>query len=127
MKGAKWRADCRTGPNPSPRGRPRRLRRVTQPPANDRDAPSSRLLRLSVTSEGAGLGEQALVERMRTLFGGAVEETRDVAGRFEVAAYAEPPVTLPASLGPWRVEPVDPLRLRAWEEEPHGVTVAGRL
>jgi ribosomal protein L11 methyltransferase len=44
-----------------------------------------------------------------------------------VAAYEVPPVTLPAGLGSWRVEPVDDARLRVWEERPHGVVIAGRL
>src|SRR5690242_17897349 len=91
------------------------------------DGRPSRLLRLSVTAEAAGLDERALVERMRTIFPRGIEETRDERGRFEVAAYEVPPVTLPAGLGSWRVEPVDDARLRVWEERPHGVVIAGRL
>src|SRR3954470_3297967 len=64
---------------------------------------------------------------MRRIFPGGIEETRDERGRFEVAAYEEPPVTLPDGLGPWRVEPVAAARVRAWEERPHGVAIAGRL
>lgn len=87
----------------------------------------SELLRLSVTAEGAGLPERALVERMRAIFPSGVEETRDERGRFEVAAYELPPVTLPPELGPWRVEPVAAGRTRTWSEAHHGVTVGGRL
>jgi ribosomal protein L11 methyltransferase len=86
-----------------------------------------RLLRLSVTAEAAGLDERALVERMRVIFPGGIEETYDESGRFEVAAYEAPPITLPSGLGSWRVEPVDEARVRTWQEQPHGVTIAGRL
>jgi ribosomal protein L11 methyltransferase len=86
-----------------------------------------RLLRLSVTAEAAGLDERALVERMRRIFPRGIEETYDESGRFEVAAYEAPPITLPSGLGSWRIEPVDDARVRTWEEQPHGVTIAGRL
>jgi ribosomal protein L11 methyltransferase len=88
---------------------------------------ASQLLRVSVTAEAAGLDERALVERMRTIFPGGIEETYDESGRFEVAAYESPPLTLPAGLGSWRVEPVADARVRSWEEPPHGIAVAGRL
>src|SRR5690348_7271268 len=86
-----------------------------------------RLLRISVTAESAGLDERALVERMRSIFPGGIEETHDESGRFEVAAYEAPPLTLPAGLGSWRVEPVEDARVRVWLERPHGIEVAGRL
>jgi ribosomal protein L11 methyltransferase len=88
---------------------------------------SPRLLRLSVTAEAAGLDERTLVERMRKIFPAGIEETHDERGRFEVAAYQAPPVTLPAGLGSWRVEPVEEARVRAWQEQPHGVAIEGRL
>jgi ribosomal protein L11 methyltransferase len=80
-----------------------------------------------VTAEAAGVDERTLVERMRAIFPVAIEETYDERGRFEVAVYQAPPVTLPSGLGSWRVEPVDDARVRAWEEQPHGVAIAGRL
>ncbi len=80
-----------------------------------------------MTAEAAGLDERALVARMRKIFPGGIEETHDESGRFEVAAYETPPVTLPGGLGSWRVEPVDEARVRAWQEQPHGVEIAGRL
>src|SRR4051794_30183166 len=86
-----------------------------------------RLLRVSVTAESAGLDERALVERMRSIFPGGIEETHDARGHFEVAAYETPPLTLPAGLGSWRVEPVDDPRVRIWQEQPHGIEIAGRL
>jgi len=101
------------------------VRAQRRPHSESAEAP--RFLRLSVTAEGAGLDEHALVARMRAIFPAGIEETTDERGRFEVAAYEVPPVTLPRDLGPWRVEPVPEARLRAWEEEPHGVQVAGRL
>jgi ribosomal protein L11 methyltransferase len=89
------------------------------------DAPPG-LLRLSVTSDG-GLDDQSLTERMRALFPGGIEETRDARGRLEVAAYAAPPLSLPADLGPWRIEPVEDMRARVWREDHHGVLIGGRL
>jgi ribosomal protein L11 methyltransferase len=80
-----------------------------------------------VTAEAAGLDERTLVERMRTIFPAGIEETYDERGRFEVAAYQSPPLTLPAGLGSWRVEPVGEARVRSWQEQPHGVAIAGRL
>src|SRR5690348_3900747 len=88
---------------------------------------SPRMLRLSVTAEAAGLDERTLVERMRAIFPGGIEETYDERGRFEVAAYEVPPVTLPVGLGDWRVEPVEEARIRAWREQPHGVAIGDRL
>jgi len=85
------------------------------------------LLRISVTAETAGLDHAALVERMRSMFTSGIEEVRDRQGRFEVAAYETPPLTLPADLGPWRVELVGAERLRTWEELPAGQVVADRL
>jgi ribosomal protein L11 methyltransferase len=84
------------------------------------------LLRLSVTSDGS-LDDQSLAERMRALFPGGIEETRDARGRLEVAAYAAPPLSLPADLGPWRIEPVEDMRARVWREDHHGVLIGGRL
>jgi ribosomal protein L11 methyltransferase len=92
-----------------------------------RPAASSGLLRLSVTADGAGLPEADLARRMGEIFPNGVEETHDERGRFEVAAYESPPLTLPASLGAWRVEAVSPTRTRAWHERHHGVEIAGRL
>ena len=64
---------------------------------------------------------------MRALFPGGIEETRDARGRLEVAAYAAPPLTLPADLGPWRIEPVEDMRARIWREDHHGTLIGGRL
>jgi ribosomal protein L11 methylase PrmA len=96
---------------------------VTAPPHD----PPSGLLRVSVTAEGAGLDEAALLARMRAIFPTGAEEGRDERGRFEVAAYARPPMTLPGDLGTWRVEAVGVSRLRSWEELPPGEAIAGRL
>src|SRR5215207_5283947 len=85
------------------------------------------LLRVSVTAESAGLDQAALVQRMRSMFSSGIEEVRDGQGRFEVAAYETPPLTLPADLGPWRVELVGAERRRTWEELPPGQVVADRL
>jgi ribosomal protein L11 methyltransferase len=89
------------------------------------DAPPG-LLRLSVTG-GGSLSDESLTERMRALFPGGIEETRDARGRLEVAAYAAPPLTLPADLGPWRIEPVEDMRARVWREDHHGVLISGRI
>jgi ribosomal protein L11 methyltransferase len=89
------------------------------------DAPPG-LLRLSVVG-GSGLDDATLIERMRRLFPGGIEETRDARGRLEVAAYAAPPLTLPADLGPWRIEPVEDTRARVWREDHHGTLIGGRL
>jgi ribosomal protein L11 methyltransferase len=89
------------------------------------DAPPG-LLRLSVTG-GGSLSDESLTERMRALFPGGIEEMRDARGQLEVAAYAAPPLTLPADLGPWRIEPVEDMRARVWREDHHGVLIGGRL
>jgi ribosomal protein L11 methyltransferase len=91
------------------------------------DHQPSGLLRVSVTAEGAGMDEAALVARMRSIFPTGAEEGRDERGRFEVAAYVSPPLTLPGDLGTWRVEPVGVARVRSWEELPPGQAIAGRL
>ena len=57
-------------------------------------------------------GRPFSIERMRAIFPGGIEETRDARGSLELAAYAAPPLTLPADLGPWEVEPVDGDRTR---------------
>ena len=85
------------------------------------------VLRVSVTAESAGLDHDTLVRRMESMFSSGIEQVRDGQGRFEVAAYETPPLTLPADLGPWRVELVGAERLRTWEELPAGQVVAGRL
>ena len=64
---------------------------------------------------------------MRALFPGGIEEMRDARGRLEVAVYASPPLTLPADLGPWRIEPVEDMRARVWREDHHGMLIGGRL
>ena len=87
----------------------------------------STLLRVSVTAEAAGLDPADLLARMSAMFPGRVEERRDGEGHFEVAAFAAPPLTLPAGLGPWRVEPVGASRIRVWEEHHHGLEIAGCL
>jgi ribosomal protein L11 methylase PrmA len=96
---------------------------VTEGPAPD--APPG-LLRLSVNG-GGGLDDETMIERMRAIFPGGIEETRDARGRLELAAYAAPPLTLPADLGPWRVEPVIDMRARMWREDHHGTLVGGRI
>jgi ribosomal protein L11 methylase PrmA len=89
------------------------------------DAPPG-LLRLSVTGGGT-LSDERLTERMRALFPGGIEEMRNARGQLEVAAYAAPPLTLPADLGPWRIEPVEDMRARMWREDHHGTLIGGRL
>ncbi len=89
------------------------------------DAPPG-LLRLSVVG-GNGLDDETLTERMRALFPGGIEETRDARGRLELAAYAAPPLTLPADLGPWRIDPVEDARARVWREDHHGTLIGNRL
>ena len=64
---------------------------------------------------------------MRALFPGGIEETRDARGRLELAAYAAPPLTLPADLGPWRIDPVEDARARVWREDHHGTLIGNRL
>jgi ribosomal protein L11 methylase PrmA len=89
--------------------------------------PAIGLLRVSVTAEAAGLDERELVARMAAIFPSGVEETRDEQGRFEVAAYETPPLTLPGDLGLWRVEPVGQARIREWEEHQPGQVIGGKL
>ena len=89
------------------------------------DAPPG-LLRLSVVG-GNALDDETLTERMRALFPGGIEETRDARGRLELAAYAAPPLTLPADLGPWRIDPVEDARARVWREDHHGTLIGDRL
>lgn len=103
------------------------MSQTSEKPVPDSSEAPSTLLRVSVTAEGSGLDEAALVARMNTIFPTGAEQVRDEQGRFEVAAFASPPMTLPGDLGPWRVEPVDELRLRAWDELPPGQAIAGRL
>ncbi|HEY1480375.1 MAG TPA: 50S ribosomal protein L11 methyltransferase [Gaiellales bacterium] len=84
------------------------------------------LLRL-VVNGGGSLDDETMIERMRSIFPGGIEETRDARGLLELAAYASPPLTLPADLGPWRVEPVVDMRARVWREDHHGTLIADRL
>jgi ribosomal protein L11 methyltransferase len=84
------------------------------------------VLRLSVSSEPGAEHEERLRARVLEAFPAGVEEDRDAAGRLQLHAYGEPPLSLPG-VGRWRVETVEPGWERRWRDHHRGRVVAERV